>query len=230
MTKRDLVDCADVSRSTVDRGIKTLSEAEAVVRRDDGRYALTLFGSVVLREFQRSLSRLDNLASIRGLLIDVDTATDLSPDVFVEATIRPPEGMGISSALEVLRGAANLRLVDPPFGLVYMLLAGGSELLPDAEATALIRETMVPEVVSLDSVLDDGAGDGALTLQQTETTLPFSVALADYEAETKLYLMLTDREGQVALVESENGEALDWGEDLYDRLAPSAAPVSAVQD
>lgn len=227
-SKPELTERCDISRSTVNRGINTLIEEGLVQRVERSRYDLTLFGAIVQRDLERVNSRLETVAAVRELLTELGEATDLEAELFDEATIRPPEGMGITAAVDAFKGADRLRIVDPPFGVIYMLVVAKPDALAGIETEILVREDMVAEIQAIDSQVADAEVDTEVDLRRTGEQLPFSFGLAEYGDQSVLYIVLQNRQGSIAIVRSEESEALDWGEDLYGRLATGSVPIAQV--
>lgn len=225
-TKPELTEACGVSRSTVNRGINSLEEAGVVERVEGSRFGLTLFGGVVYRELEHLGARLGKLDRVADLITEVGHATDLKAELFDDATIRPPEGMGITAAIDAFRGADSLRIVDPPFGIVYMLVAADPDILGEMETEILVREEMVAEISAIDSIVAEAPPGSTVELRRTGEELPFSVALADHDGTTVLYLVLQNRHGGIAVVRTESAESVQWGEDLYDRLATGAVEIA----
>lgn len=228
-TKPELTRECEVSRSTINRGINSLLDAGIVERIEGSRYELTLYGSILHRDVDRLLDRFRTLSEVRTLLTEVGKATDLQAELFDDATIRPPEGMGITAAIDAFKGADRLRIVDPPFGVVYMLVAAKPDLLGEIDTTILVRDEMVAEIASIDSLLDGSTPQGDVELRRTEDELPFSVALAQHGSHTVLYLVLQNRQGGIAVVRTEADRAVRWGKDLYERLTTGSVPFHQLQ-
>jgi biotin operon repressor len=226
MTKPELTEACGVSRSTVNRGINSLEAAGVVERVEGSRYGLTLFGSIVSRELEHVGTRLHKLNKVADLITEVGHATDLQAELFDDATIRPPEGMGITAAIDAFKGAHSLRIVDPPFGIVYMLVAADPDILGEMETEILVREEMVAEISAIDSIVADAPPGSSVELRRTGEELPFSVALADHGGQTVLYLVLQNRHGGIAVVRTESPKSVAWGEDLYERLARGAVELA----
>lgn len=228
-TKPELTRECEVSRSTINRGINSLLDAGAVERIEGSRYELTLYGSILHRDLDRLLDRFETLREVEALLTEVGKATNLQAELFDDATIRPPEGMGITAAIDAFKGANRLRIIDPPFGVVYMLVAAKPDLLGDIDTTILVRDEMVAEIASIETLLDESGPQSDVELRRTEDELPFSVAIAQHGSQTVLYLVLQNRQGGIAVVRTEAERAVRWGEDLYDRLSTGSVPFRQLQ-
>lgn len=221
-SKPELVEACQVSRSTVDRGIGTLEDSGVVER--EGRYKLSLFGSIVASEFQRGYERMDSLVRIREFLQDLDGAA-VDAALFDEADIAATDGIGIGPLLEILDGATAVRFVDPPFALVALGLAGEGATIPSATVSVLIRSVVLEEVREFNPSLMAGFADNDVEIRKYDGSFPFSFALVERDGETSLCLVLWSEQRGMALVETINPAALAWGEARYEEALATCNPV-----
>lgn len=219
-SKPELVDACGVSRSTVDRALGTLSESGILVRGEKSRYELTVFGAIVVREFERFHERLDNLAEVRDYLPGTESPLGLEPDLFDDAVISPTDGIGTTAALDAFEDATSLRLIDPPFTLVYLALMSDAQPFSDVDLTLLLNVEMVAEVSATDPRLLEEPERTGVEIGVIPDSLPFSVVLADRPTGRALFLVLRNRNEGSVLVEMTAPAALAWGDGLYERVRP----------
>lgn len=229
-TKPELVAECGVSRSTIDRSLDALAETGVVAGGSQSRYELTLFGEVVVREFERMLYRLERLSAVRELITEIGIETGADAGLFEDATFRPVEGIGVNGTLELFVDATEVRVVDPSFPLVYMALLSGTDPFDGAETTLLVHGDVVAELSALgwESIAD--ALPPAVEIRKLDRPLPFSFALVGTAEGRALHLLLRDRFEGTTIVEMSTPTAIEWGEALYERVARDAAPVTPDDD
>lgn len=229
-TKPELTDFCGVSRSTVDRGVATLVDAGIVGRGSDSRYELTLFGSIVAREFEHCFERMDRLADVREFLEDLNNVSDpdrlrFAADLFEGAEITYTDGIGVEQVLETLAGANAVRFVDPPFALLILGLAGNAGSRQPTSVTVLVREEVLAEVQRFDPELLDRFATNDVRIQQYKGSLPFAFSLIDRDGDPSLCLILWSDQRGMAMVETATEAAVDWGETRYAEALTEAEPI-----
>jgi predicted transcriptional regulator len=88
LRKRDLVADLSVSRSTVDRAVRELADAELIRRSDDG-YVRTLAGDLALREYDRLTGRIDGVVEATDVLDPLDADAPFDARLLDGATVVP---------------------------------------------------------------------------------------------------------------------------------------------
>lgn len=229
-TKPELTDHCGVSRSTVDRGVATLFDAGIVRKGSDGRYELTLFGSIVEREFDHCFERMNRLADVREFLEDLDSETDpdrlpVAADLFEGAEITYTEGIGVEQVLETLAGANSVRLVDPPFTLLILGLASNGGSHQPTSVTVLVRDEVLEEVERFDPELLERFVKNDIRIQQYKGSLSFAFALVERDGDTSLCLILWSDQRGMAIVETATEVAVEWGETRYAEALTAAEPL-----
>lgn len=228
LSKPELVEACGVSRSTVDRGVAALADAGIVARGERGRYELTLFGEVVTREVERTLDRMESLVAVSDFLGELSSDIGVDADLFDGATINYTSGQGMATIIEAFDGASEVRLVDPPFPLVFIGLALDTGPLVDGEIISLVRRDILVELSAFSPSIVESFLTAGFDLYEIDDHLPFSFALVDRPAGLTLCLVLGNGRDGLALVETEASTAIEWGEALFDRFATDARPVSEI--
>lgn len=226
MSKPELVDACDVSRSTIDRGIGTLESAGVVTRGDRGRYELTLFGRVLLRELGRALDRMDRLNEVGPFLEEIDGHAGIDAEFFDDAAIQFSKGVGIATIIETFHGATDLRIVDPPFYLVFLWLASESGPPVDGEVAMFLRDDVLAEVSTYNPSLVETYVERDIDIFELTDPPPFSFALVDRSSQDSVCLILGNRKEGLAVIETQSSEAVAWGRDLFEETAEAAKPVT----
>lgn len=84
--KRDLDQTLDVSRSTLDRAVRCLSE-EGIVSYQNGECTVTLYGQLALWEYERLETQYETLNEGKSLLLTLNSELSLDPRVLHGADI-----------------------------------------------------------------------------------------------------------------------------------------------
>lgn len=102
--KRELEATLDVSRTTVDRAVSSLCDAECVVCRD-GKWEVTLLGQLAYEEYELLTARYDGLTAAQLLLLHLPPGTSLDVRLLVDAEVllaEPPAPHAPTAQLEDL--------------------------------------------------------------------------------------------------------------------------------
>lgn len=224
-SKPELVEASERSRSTVDRGIKVLDRVGIVSRNSKGEYDLTLFGTVVHRELERTLSHVETLAEIRTFIDDAATDGYLDPALFDESQISHTDGLGISTALDTFADATTVQLIDPPFGLVFLALGNRDWPQIGTDVSVVLRQDVIGEIASHNPTFLDSYLERGITLYEMELDLPFSFALIADGLQRSLCLILGNGQDGMVFIESTSPSAFEWGKALYKQTTANAQEI-----
>ncbi len=229
--KRELVEQLRVSRSTVDRGIRELENVGLLARTSDG-YRRTLFGELLLSEYDRFATQTQSLLAGQELLADLSPAHELDPVVFQDATIitaskhNPHEPI---SAFCSLTGTA--RWTQTVFPSVFPQLLDQWVELCDQQmirADIVLSEPAVGTLVSshTDS-LETLLAEPRVRLHQIETEPACGLVVAeDDSSATGGLIVLDERGGPRAFIETDTDEAVSWLRDRITDQLMQSTPLS----
>lgn len=230
--KRDLVDQLSVSRSTVDRGIRELETAGLLARSPEG-YRRTLFGELLLTEYDQFASMAETLSEGQQLLAGLPPEFDLDPVVFESATVVTASQYAphqpVSALCSLLGEARWIQTVFPAvFPQVldrWLSLCEGEMIRADIVLTEPVVEQLVgSRTEALQQLLDDDC----LSLHQVEETPTYGLVVAEDETAATAGLMVMDESnGARAFIETEADPAVSWvRERINDHLLQSQ-PLSS---
>jgi len=229
--KRDLVDQLQVSRSTVDRGIREL-EAAGLLRRSSEGYQRTLLGELLLSEYDEFATQTDSLLAGQELLADLSAEHELDPVVFQNARIvtasKHDPHLPISAFCSLIAEARWTQTVCPA---VFPQLLDQWVDLCDQEmirADIVLSEPAVSTLVSshTDS-LETLLAESRIALHQVELELTYGVAIAEDESSaTGGLVVLDNRGGARAYIETEADNAVSWLRDLITDKLLQSTPLS----
>jgi len=123
--KRELEEVLNVSRTTIDRAISKLSEAECIVCQD-GKWEVTLLGQFAYEEYEKLTTRYKCLNNAQPLLLHLPSETSLD--------------------MRVLTGA-EISLAEPP--APHVPIARLEDLLEHCEQIRGFSAVVLPRYVSL---------------------------------------------------------------------------------
>lgn len=233
-TKQELVGSLECSRSTIDRALRRLVD-ERLVEHDGGTYRLTLQGSLAFAEFERFSNRVSGVLEASDVLDVLPADCGLDAIVFESATVveanRTAPHEPLETYLDDVRRADSVRalgsVVIPQYVQTFRdrLVDGGMEgtfVLESAAIEHLVVEhrSTLAEVVELDR----------FSLREVETTPPFSLVLFEIGDSTRLGVLVYVIEGVRGYVATDDPEAVDWGETLFDRHLVSGTEISDVAE
>lgn len=229
MGKRELVEQLLVSRSTIDRGIRELEAAGLLARSADG-YQRTLLGEFLLSEYDQFASQTKSLLAGQELLADLPPESDLDPVLFEDARIvtasRHAPHQPISAFCSLYAESRWTQTVIPavfPQVLAQWIRLCGEEMI---RADVVVTDPVVSALVAshadeLQQLLDESR----FSLHQVESGPNYGLVVAETESTaTAGVVVLDDRGGARAFIETEADDAVTWVRDrINDQLLQSAS-------
>jgi predicted transcriptional regulator len=230
--KRELVDQLLISRSTVDRGIRELESAALLARSGEG-YRRTLLGELLLAEYDRFASTTAALLNGREVLAELPPGFELEPVLFEDATIvtasqHAPQ-QPISALCSVLDEGRWTQTVLPavfPQVLDEWVALCDEEM---ARADIVLTDPVVSTLVgshseSLQRLLDESR----IALHQVEIAPAYGLVVAETESTaTAGLVILDDRGGARAFIETETDEAISWIREAINDHLMQSTPLSS---
>lgn len=211
--KRDLVQVSDVSRATLDRAIRCLNE-KGIVSYQNGKCAVTLYGELALREYERLEDRYRSLNDAKSLLHSLDPESPLETRVLRDADVlfsdQPDPHAPIVCLERLLKDCDSIiclsPVVPPRFiGLFYPCVVEPSietELMLRNEIVEYLRETYPSE---MNEVLEAESS----SMYKVEVHPTFGVVLLDNKT---IWVGVYDDDGGLrGAIVSESPAALEWG-------------------
>jgi len=232
--KRELVDRLSVSRSTVDRGIRELEAAGLLTRSAEG-YRRTLFGELLLSEYDRFAATVDTLGGGRTLLADLPPAFDLDPVLLEDATVVTASQYAphqpVSALCSVL---AEARWIQTVFPAVFPQVLNQWLSLCDGEmirADIVLTEPVVAELVGTHTeTLQQFLAQSCLSLHQVDDGPRYGLVIAESEAEaTAGVVVMDDRGGARAFMKTDAEAAVSWVRERINDQLMQSTPLAELQ-
>lgn len=234
--KRELVDQLRISRSTVDRGIRELETAGLLARSPDG-YRRTLLGELLLSAYDQFASQTETLLAGQQLLADLASDHTLDPIVFDGATIvtasQHAPHQPISAFCSLLADARWTQTVCPavfPQVVDQWVELCSQEMI---RADIVLSEPAVSTLVgshtdSLEALTDASR----VALHQVAEGPSCGLVLAEAEPKAKVaatggVVVLDDRGGARAFIETDADEAVSWIRERINEQLLQSTPLSS---
>lgn len=228
-TKPDLVERADIARSTVDRAIDDLRE-HGLVSRSGSTYVATYAGRHAADAYDGFRVRLDALEAAQPILDVLPADVSIPPAALEEATVleSTPEApqAPVEHNADLVAGATTFHGTGPAVIPQYtdtvtkLVTAGGATV-------ELVLTEAVVEV--LDSEYDDGfeqlrAATG-LSLYVTDEPMPYAVWTAEKPAETVSGIVVYTDSGIKGAINNDTAAMNEWARAAYESYRASARPL-----
>lgn len=223
--KQDLAAAQSVSRSTVDRAVRTL-EAHGFVARDES-VSLTLRGRLALDAYDEFVDLLDALDTASDLLdvlpadATIDGALLHGADVVQSDPIAPQRPyLAYQSAVEdatAVRGFAPAVLDENVPQFRDRIVDGGAPV-DLTVAPAALDELVSSHADTVEEALDTGR----LTLREATTVLDYGLVLVEQPERTVVCALVFDDHGLAGVVENDERHAVEWADDVYERIRADA--------
>lgn len=214
MTKPELVDECDVSRSTIDRWLRELQESDLVHRPAD-RFELTLFGRLVTREQAQLQSRFDQLFDLRGPLMRLSNEANIDSEVFENAEIDSYTCGSLNLGQELLTDPGRVKLIASDIAPVYSLFLFNDphpdlvlEVVLDSGLISQIKDYVLNQQMPLLAMQD-------VEVYEVEESPPFCLLLFEREESSIVYLIFGGVDTTVGVVKNAFPAAVAWGETTY---------------
>lgn len=203
----------DVSRSTIDRGIRELEQRCLVERTDEG-YRRTLTGTLALEEYDRLRERIDGLARGGDLLAALDRNADLDAAMVAGATIVERERTSpyrpVEELYDVVDAATEVRSFDltvhPQQVDVYRRNVEDG-MTAELVLTREVVERLVAENVS---AFEDTVQTDRVDLWQASEDLPYGLLVAETaDGPVAVVVVYSDR-GVLGCIRNDDPDAVAW--------------------
>ncbi|MDL0122860.1 helix-turn-helix transcriptional regulator [Halobacterium salinarum] len=230
VTKPELVEKLETSRSTIDRGINDLVAVDCVTAQN-GEYRATTAGHLALREHSRYRETSQAVQETTDLLNHLPAETGLDVDLLDGATVSMAEDHAPDQALlptiDIFDRATRLRGLAPVVLNFYPNLLsnrlGESELTVEIVAETAVLSTL-PDIPSL-----SGASlselDG-LTLYETGDGLPYALWLMDTPEGSYAGITAYESGGVAGVLINDTDAAVQWAQEQYEQYRENAQLVS----
>lgn len=216
-SKRDLEDVLDISRSTLDRAIRCLSD-EQIVTYQGGECAVTLYGQFALREYERLKERYEILRDAKSLLLTLKPELSLDPCVLHGADVilaEQPAPHAPIDRLENLLDQCRTVVGFSPVVLPRFVDLFYEHITEHGIETELILDSDLVEYLwaAHTSKLRDVLDCEHCTIHWVEETPEFGIVLIDND---RVWIgVYDDRGGLTGAIVNNDDPALTWAMDTF---------------
>ncbi len=226
-TKPALVEALGVSRSTVDRTLKTLT-AHGLVRRDDGRVVATGAGRLAADSVRRYHGATADVSRTADVLRVLPADAEVAHEFLAGATVyRASEAAGrqaLRAAMSVVEGAESVAALSRT---VTDTSAPTAAYRLVVETAATLEVVYAPNVAAFireehDEDRREMAGTGRYRAFEA-SSVPFGLFIANANGETSVALAVYDAEETlVGVLTNDSDDAVEWAEAVYRRYRAAA--------
>jgi predicted transcriptional regulator len=232
-SKSELVDSLDVSRSTIDRGIREL-ESSDLVQRVDGGFQLTLSGRLLLTEYERYRECATGVVRSQALLTALPTDTDLDPAALCGASVtladrtapyRPAE-----EYLEYVRTADHVDHVTTALSPQYV--EGFREAIVDhgVEVRLAATESISRRLVTGHSdTLAELFESGRLTMRELDTSPAFSLGIVERGDRVSAHYLVYADDGIRGRIETAHPDAAAVAGETFEQYWATGTTVGGAE-
>jgi len=229
--KPRVVDRLDVSRSTVDRAMDTLCDAD-LVRRDDNEYRVTVLGRHALSAYQEYAERTDAVAEAGPLLGSIPEWAEVNRQLVEMGTVRlagshAPE-KAIMGAVRELESAQQLSVFSPVIKSNYIRPVHEQVSTRGLETRLVLNRGATESMAELATVTDSVeslVSADSFSLYTTDRKLPFLLYLMRGKESDAVGITVHENGGIVGTVTTDDSEAVAWGRDLFEDVFEEAEAV-----
>lgn len=225
--KRELEATLDVSRTTVDRAVSSLSEVGCIAQRD-GKWHVTLFGQLAYEEYEQLTANYEALTAAQPLLSHLPLEAPVDVDLLADAEIslaEPPAPHGLVTQLEdLLEHSDQIRGLSPvalpsyvPLFYHHIVERGvETDLILDSDLVEYLWATHSRE---MDGVLDTDNG----MIWWLEQKPPFGFVLIDAEV---VWFAVYDEDGSLkGTLINDTDAAVTWATEAFHSYRQQAERV-----
>ncbi|UPM41886.1 helix-turn-helix transcriptional regulator [Halocatena salina] len=221
LTKPELCDRIDVSRSTVDRGVSELESAEIVDRTANG-YQLTAFGDLLCQLRKSYLRSLETIYRAQGMQTPLPTDQYGEQILFDGGDVVLPEPhlpeKPTRRILSLITDSRAVYGLTPVMHDQYVSTSYEQVMMHDLEFEFLITSQIFDGLVSLYSEwLINAFQRDAFVIYECQQLPPFGLAIFERKSDGShtVVLALYADNGLSGIIENDTRKAVGWAKQLY---------------
>jgi predicted transcriptional regulator len=229
LEKPALVERLDVSRSTVDRGLRELEERD-LVTREEGGYRRTLPGRIALEEYDRFQRHIAGLRDGSRLLAGLDAAVPIDGALLagarvVEASLASPD-RPVEALYEVVDRAEAVRGFGPAIHGVQIETYQRRVLEEGMRADLVLTAQAIERLLAdYGDVFERALDSDLVRFWQVDERFPYSVTVAETGDGTHVGVLVYGEEGIQGCILNDDPAAVEWGERRFEAVKARGEPV-----
>lgn len=223
ITKRDLRDELEVSRSTVYKAVRELEDA-GIVEQTGDRCRLTLYGRLLVEQYHLFAETVGDVERHEPLLGALPPDCPMITDVLVGAEYvlaeRHAPNRPIGRVEELVRRADSVAAMTPVVIPQYIDLYY-EQVVEHGTTADIVLESPVVEHLRSDhgDKFAEAIETGRLAVWETGEALPFGLVVSVDEV---LVVVYTEGGELAGLIVNDTDAALDWGREVFHRFRARA--------
>ncbi|EMA51245.1 helix-turn-helix transcriptional regulator [Halococcus salifodinae] len=234
--KPALTEAIDASRSTVDRGVTELLEADCI-ERHGSKYSPTLLGTLSCTRYRRYRSNVSALDNTQEIVSSLPPATALSTTFLKGADVHPADPAGPEAALQpavdLLADAKRLLGLAPVKISLYVDLICEHATANNLSAEIIVEEgTLQPLLRKDEKRLRELAADGQIEILVSDEVLRYALWWMKSSQQTVAGATVYGDGGIKGLMLNSAPEAVEWAQNEYERRREAAEnrPIDELLD
>ncbi|MFW6385409.1 MAG: helix-turn-helix transcriptional regulator [Halodesulfurarchaeum sp.] len=234
--KRDLIACLDRSRSTIDRGLAELAEADLVTRRSDGSFRTSQKGRLLYELVTETIDTTERIEAAGILVSHLSREEPPPPAVFADADVRIA-----SSPNPVADASVLVTLIERASRMRALSIADHEPAaIRTAYRRSVLEESLEYEVVFVPDMIDRLLEQYPQLFERSKPSpnasiyvtdsLPFGLFLLEVSGSTHLVYPIHDKLGVLrGLTHTTDPRAVDWADSKFERYRRDARDVFATR-
>lgn len=229
ISKRDLVDRLDVSRSTVDRSIRELEALDLIERATSG-YRQTLPGRVALEEFERFETRIDGLVRSRKALVELSNDVPFDGAILDDAEVvlaeRHSPHVPITRYCDLVERATSVRSMSPAVFPQSVSTYYEAVVERGMDARLVVSDAVIERLVAAYAdELREMLATGRLELRRRNDQIPYGLAVADTPTGARAAILMYAEGGACAYLANDSPAAVEWASNKFDDAWTAARSI-----
>lgn len=228
LQKRELIECIDKPRSTVDRDVRLLESASVVKRTPEG-CELTPFGHLIKRMLSELFPAFSNACHAREIINHLPSEPAFPPKFLVDAEIikaksHAPE-KPVRTICRHIENATSLRSMAPFILESYVNQL--SSILDESKdpVELLMTPTAIDRLIaSYRSKFKHELETGKLKLIEL-SEIPFGLFLIEQQCSSETILVMLSERSVVGIIIAQSDLAREWGERIYKKYRTKGEPL-----
>lgn len=215
--KRELELVLDVSRTTVDRAVRRLSEAECITQRD-GKWEITLLGRLAYEQYKQLTLKYEGLITAQTLLSHLPSGTPFDVRILVDAEILPAEPpaphMPTDRLEELLDGSNRARGLSSVVLPKFISLFYHHTVEQDTNTNLVLESELVEylwnaHAQKMCAVIESDSG----SVWSLDQSLPFGLVLIDGDI---VWIAVYDEDGGLkGAIINDNPATIKWATSMF---------------
>lgn len=233
-TKSELVEALDVSRSTVDRAVRSLEE-NGLLSRDGSHVSLTPFGRIAFDGYTSFRDGLQSLDRARPMLSASGNGTPSIPFAFfadadVVAASRGSPHRPVVAFEQFLEDVESIESIVTGILPEYVRSYNEQALGGDLEAELVVEASVLDDLIATYwEPIEEAVETGRLRIYETEESPAASVKVAEGET-TEAALLVYGPQGISGFVRTTSPEGIAWARSILEEVRANATRIAPLAE